>query len=753
MGAKAAGRDTGDGRTRRPRRPSAAFLAAGRRSARVTLAAGAGFYLFLYGLGQPVAATYALFAAVALAGLSHIPGTGRQRAAVLLRLVPVAWLLVAAGTFLAVRTWSAVAGMLVIGFALAFVAVAAPVRPARPGTPTALHPAVLPALRPRPDGRAADRRDRRHPAADPRRGIRPPRTGSRAVPRAHRPRGRRGGAVHRRADQRPLRPVAVHGEGRRERGRGTPSLASPGSGAPGRTRGPLPRPGPCRPRGTHPVEPAGPAARPPAGPRPHRAGPGAAARRRTVHRGQRLAAVGEPPAGPDVTPATERAALAAAPTRAALPVALHRRADLLDLADAASALTRAAGLAVRGRERASGLPLGRFWYAHMRAPRLWWRRLVGHAGSRSVFFQNAVRISLALAAARAVAGLDTLPHGFWAMLATLSLTRTTLVATRKSTRQAVTGTLIGALFTAGVFALVGTDTTVYAVVLLPVLLVTFTVGPVKGVGWAQALFAITVALVFAQLAPATWRLAEARVLDVVIGSVIGAVFGLLAWPRGAQEEVRRSAAVLLRSAAETVIMTSSAVAAGGVRAPGAPPPGALLRHSLVLAESAFAQYQSEPMSPPSATSRPGSPSGSPPGQPDWQAVLLAGHHTLWGAERVLEPEPEPEPRGAAAAVTVPPLEPAAAVALTRLGERVAGRMLLLSAALDALGYAPWPETPVGRPGPGTTEVEPAPTGTGYHTADAWLHSLLADLERLAGAAPAPACEGAGPEAAGGPADT
>lgn len=106
-----------------------AYVGAARRSLRVTLAAGAGFYLFLYGFEQPVAATYALFSAVSLAGLSHIPGTGRQRAVVLVKLLPVAWVLVAVGTFLAVRNWSAVAGMLVIGFALAFVAVGGP-RPA-----------------------------------------------------------------------------------------------------------------------------------------------------------------------------------------------------------------------------------------------------------------------------------------------------------------------------------------------------------------------------------------------------------------------------------------------------------------------------------------------------------------------------------------------------------------------------------------------------------------------------------------------
>ncbi|MCZ0984852.1 FUSC family protein [Streptomyces diastatochromogenes] len=70
----------------------------------------------------------------------------------------------------------------------------------------------------------------------------------------------------------------------------------------------------------------------------------------------------------------------------------------------------------------------------------------------------------------------------------------------------------------------------YAAVLPVWMLVAFTVGPVKGVGWAQGLFTVLVALVFAQLAPPTWRLAEVRMLDVLVGSAIGAVFGLLAWP-------------------------------------------------------------------------------------------------------------------------------------------------------------------------------------------------------------------------------
>ncbi|MEU9703309.1 FUSC family protein [Streptomyces sp. NPDC047981] len=377
---------------------------------------------------------------------------------------------------------------------------------------------------------------------------------------------------------------------------------------------------------------------------------------------------------------------------------------------------------VRGRSAGAVPPLGRFWYATMRAPQLWWRRLIGNTGSRSVFFQNAVRISLALAAARVVAGLDTLPHGFWAMLATLSLTRTTLDATRTSIRQALTGTLIGALCTAGILALVGTDTTVYAAVLVPLLLITFTVGPVKGIGWAQAFFAIVVSLVFAQLAPATWELAEVRLLDVLIGSTVGAVFGLLAWPRGAHREVRQSSAALLRSAAETVVATASTIAAGGVRDPADPLRHASLRRTLVLAESAYAQFQAEPrVRAPVDQARP----------TDWQAVLLTGHHALWGADRLLVPPPDPR-GGTPGPVSVPPLDPAAAAALTRLGDRVAGRMLLLATRLespdeapDAPDAAPAPSPPVGAPGR-------------YYAAETWLDALLTDLGRITDAA------GAGP---------
>lgn len=103
-----------------------------RRAVRVTVAAGAGFYPLLYIAGQPITALYALFAPIALGMLSAIPGSGRQRASVMLRALPLALVLASLGTMSAVDTWAAVGGMLTVGFVLAFAAVAGP-RPAGAG--------------------------------------------------------------------------------------------------------------------------------------------------------------------------------------------------------------------------------------------------------------------------------------------------------------------------------------------------------------------------------------------------------------------------------------------------------------------------------------------------------------------------------------------------------------------------------------------------------------------------------------------
>ncbi|MFF7048192.1 FUSC family protein [Streptomyces griseorubiginosus] len=719
----------------------AAYAASGRRAVPVALAAAVGFYLFRYGLDSPVAATYALFGAVALGGLSRIPGTGRRRAAITVRVLPVCWVLVVVGTCLSVRTWSAVAGMLAVGFALAFSAVGGP-RPAgvAPGLQLLY---ILPSFPPYGPGSlderllgtttglvllvAAEAVIFAEPSPTPYR----ERTARAAETAAHCARTLTVGPyVLQAADRgaaeeagRGLRSLMVP-EAERPAGPGVRVRALAHTGLAVRTLlNRLARlPGPSRTQE-----------------REVTAVLRAAADLATAT-AQCLRAE-TPLLGPSEELSSARAALSALSAGTSDsgavspsgfgPAVLRRHAAVLEIADAALAMGAAADRAVRGRHAEVEVAPERFWYSTVPAPVLWWHRLRGHAGRRSVFFQNAVRIALSLTAARFVAGIDTLPHGFWAMLATLSLTRTTLEATRHTIRLALTGTLAGALLTAGTLTLVGTHTDVYAVLLPLWMLLAFTVGPVRGVGWAQGLFTVLVALVFAQLAPSTWQLAEVRMLDVLIGSAIGAVFGLLAWPRGAHDEMRRAAAELLRTAAEVVVATTSSVAGGAATiVPTAAPGQRSLHHAVVLAESAYAQFQSEP-APFTGAAR------GHRAAVDWQATLIAGHHTLWGSDRLLAPP-----------VTV--LSTATARAVEALGERMAGRMLLVSAALDPGGDTP--PTPVPRIDPVYPEFDAEPVGAPrrYYAVIEWLESLAADLTRIArGASPEVAARSDAGAAAGG----
>ena len=110
-----------------PKRPlSPARVRAARQSARVTVAAAAGFYPALYWLDRPIVAIYALFAAISLGVLSPVPGGGRDRARTVLFALPVAMALTGLGTALAVTTGSAVAGTLVVGFTVSFAAAYGP---------------------------------------------------------------------------------------------------------------------------------------------------------------------------------------------------------------------------------------------------------------------------------------------------------------------------------------------------------------------------------------------------------------------------------------------------------------------------------------------------------------------------------------------------------------------------------------------------------------------------------------------------
>ncbi|MFD5857044.1 FUSC family protein [Streptomyces chartreusis] len=608
------------------------------RSVRVTLAASLGFYTFVYGLDEPVLALYALFGPISLGLLSPIPGSGRQRAEVMLKALPVGLGLVTLGTVLAVHTWAAVLGMLVVGFLLAFAAIGGP-RPAgaapglqlfyilacfppyEPGTlglrlagltfgvvalvlcelfllpsppePTyraALAQALATARDTITGDNALSPEELREAGARLRLSSTSPAQRPAGPGRAARGLAQAGSAARRLLEQ--LAHLTEMGELRElvRSGARNDSVRESGEGGPDTALRTL------LPRVVSLLDDTAAALR------TDRAAPGPQRMDEAIDDFQRIRA--RQAAGPaDEVPPAE---------------VLRRQAALLAVAESVRALEISVRVGLDGRRTPPIEPTELFWYTHATTAQLWLRRITGNISLRSVQFHNALRIAVALAAARLVAGSLDLTHGFWVLLAVLTLSRTTVGEAWTAIRQAVTGNLVGAVVAGALLTGLARHTEAYAAILAPAMLIAFALGPLLGIAWAQGLFTLVVATAFAQIAPASWRLAEARIVDVVTGSAIGLLCGMLAWPAGARAEVRRTMAGLLYECGPLIKGTVGMLAAvppGSVPAPASLP----ALHRLRLAESAYAQFRSEPGSDAHVRA-------------DWHAVLLTAHHVMLGAQ-------------------------------------------------------------------------------------------------------------------------
>ncbi|WP_077800055.1 FUSC family protein [Streptomyces sp. JHA26] len=690
--------------------PAASF-GAGRRAVRVTVAAAAAFYPAAHLLDQPVVALYGLFTPIAFGILSPLPGGGRHRAGTVSRVAPGAAALVCLGTALAGAAWTSAAGMFLVGFALVLSASCAPrLAGVVPGLQLCYILACFPPYAP---------------------GTLPERLAGLALGAAalalcelllfaqprHRPyRGRTADALDLAARAASLLARAD---------RLPPGLAARLSATGRDLRFSRQSPG-TRPTG--------------AGPRDRALAQAASATRRlldqlavlarlpscpadtaslTLLRGIAAACAdtaaelrGEPPAaGPELVEEMTAQFLAERgqpPERDAGPVhaLLRRRSTLLTVAMSAVTARTAAALAAGTRRSVPGPVREQFWYAGLPVPRLWLVRIRGNLTPRSVVFQNAVRAALGLALARLVAGALDLSHGFWVLLSVLTLARTTAGATWSTVRSAAVGTLVGAVVAGALLIGAGDATLVYECLLVPTMVVAFSVGPVGGPAWAQGLFTLVVSTAFAQISPVTWRLEEARLVDVLTGSAVGLVCGLLAWPAGARSEMRRSAGQLFRAAAPLVRATARA--ATGRTAASRPSdtlgPFWPVLHRLRIAEAAYAQYRTE------------SAPGAGDGGPDWLAGLDYGSRVLVGAYWLPSPEGTPD---------LPPV-------LLRWVEEAADDVS--SASLAA---ADLPEGGV------RVRVAPLPAAALPGTApdalsvlvdvEVWLHALAADLATATGA--------------------
>ncbi|MFI6780485.1 FUSC family protein [Micromonospora sp. NPDC050276] len=621
------------GRLRR-RDPGDAIL---RRAARLTLVASAVFYGCRYGAGNSVLTTYGLFGAIAAGSFAQLPGPAPQRARILLLSLPAVWALISVGSLLAWSTWAAAGGMLVVGFVVAFAGVGNPrlvglasafqlfyilasFPPYQPGSlPERLGGVTLAVVLLAaaevflwPDPVPVSYRQRLAEAADGVAAFLDATAERLTDPHA---------AVSDRDNrhERAYDVVAAIGLNR-----SPPAWAPTAAGVQDRALRIC-----------------------------------AAALREVLAEADRLAADAPPEPVPDLpaarllrscadttraagrslspgAPAVDPADLDAAVGRAeaAYPVGagngrdaadvprLCRDATALALADQVRVFAVGCRVATGARLDDQDVSSGLFEYVRRSPWTLYWWQFRSHLAPRSAHLHSSLRLAVALAIARVAAGVLHLTHGFWVLLATLTVLRTSAADTRTALRPAVLGTIAGAVVSGGVMFVVD-EPIVYAIVLPITLLLAFGVGRLLGPVWQQALFTLLLTVVFAQLTPEGWRIAEVRLVDVLLGAVIGVLAGVAMWPRGAGHDLRHNATRYLTASADAVEQTVQAMLGDA-----ASPEGALnrVRRRMVLIDSSYCQYHSERHDP----YRP---------QVNWDAVLSAGHHVVPGAESLLRRNP------------------------------------------------------------------------------------------------------------------
>ncbi len=143
-----------------------------------------------------------------------------------------------------------------------------------------------------------------------------------------------------------------------------------------------------------------------------------------------------------------------------------------------------------------------------------------------------MRGALALAAAVAVADLGNVAHGFWVVLATLSVLRTNAVSTKSAAAWALVGTVAGFAIGAAVILTLGVSPTVLWVALAIAVLVAAYAPGTAPFAAGQAAFTVVVAILFNLLMPVGVMVDIQRIEAVAIGCIVSLVVGFLVWPRG-----------------------------------------------------------------------------------------------------------------------------------------------------------------------------------------------------------------------------
>ncbi|MHB1137522.1 MAG: FUSC family protein [Microthrixaceae bacterium] len=218
--------------------------------------------------------------------------------------------------------------------------------------------------------------------------------------------------------------------------------------------------------------------------------------------------------------------------------------------------------------------------------------LAPHLTLRSAWCRDSLRTGVGLAAAVGVAMATGLDHGFWIVLGTLSVLRSSARTTSTTALRAVTGTVIGFVLSATLIELShGSDVVLW--ILLPILAVggVYVAGSMNDI-IGQAGFTLLVVTLFDIIAPPNWEVGLVRVETVAIGACLSVLVGLLLWPRGAVEVLRSELARYFRSAG-ALLELSVGAAVTGVSPDRIDGPRSAERRDHARASQAFSEYLGE----------------------------------------------------------------------------------------------------------------------------------------------------------------
>jgi uncharacterized membrane protein YccC len=111
-------------------------------------------------------------------------------------------------------------------------------------------------------------------------------------------------------------------------------------------------------------------------------------------------------------------------------------------------------------------------------------------------------------------------HGFWVVLGTLSVLRTSAAATGSTALRALLGTAVGFAIGASLMLVIGsTSAALWVALPIAVMVAAYAPGAAPfAVG--QSAFTVTIIVLFNLLVPVGWKVGELRLLDVAIGCAV-----------------------------------------------------------------------------------------------------------------------------------------------------------------------------------------------------------------------------------------